>query len=268
MLTPLSAQQLLSFCQSITPLPTFHIYPKVASTNTIAKALARSQATHGTVVLAEEQEAGEGRHRRSFHSPPGGVYLSVVLHPGELFRAVPSLLTVHACVTVADAIRDICGIEVGIKWVNDLLLEGRKVCGISCDTAIDPDTGKLSWAVLGIGINVATPESSFPPELRLLATSLDPQGIASIDRNRLIAQILRGLLAPTPLTAREELLRRYREALVVLQQRLLVQEGEHSYQATALDINREGNLIVRREDGTLVTLIAGEISTRPLTDFR
>ena len=127
------------------------------STNRVAKELARQGATHGTAVLAERQTAGRGRMERSFFSPEGGMYLSAILRP-EIPPEDLLLMTPMAAAAVWKAVERLTGICLGIKWVNDLYLEGKKVCGILCERTGDA-------VIVGVGLNLKTPEGGFPPEL-------------------------------------------------------------------------------------------------------
>ncbi len=165
------------------PRALISVFDSLPSTNTHLSALAREGAPAGRVILAETQTAGRGRLGRSFFSPAGsGIYLSILLRPKTLDAGK---LTTLAAVVVADAISRVCGIEVGIKWVNDLIFDGKKLCGILAEGA------GADFAVLGIGINVT--KSAFPPELADIATSLEEVTGEAPDRNRLIAEILKRL---------------------------------------------------------------------------
>ena len=153
-------------------------YETVGSTNTELMALARQGAAEGTVVLARQQTAGRGRMGRSFQSPAGlGLYGSVLLRSSpEDAPRIPAL----AATAVRRAIRRSCGLSCGIKWPNDLVLSGRKVCGILAEALPGPE-GSL-WVVVGIGINVCQRREDFLPELRETAASLSMIAGAEIDR--------------------------------------------------------------------------------------
>ena len=148
-----------------------NVLPTVDSTNTYAKAQAALGAPHGSVYVTGRQTGGRGRRGRTFVSPPGGVYLSVLLRPQ---REAAELLWLTAAVAVAirRAIRDCCPADVGIKWTNDLVIGKRKVCGILTELAAEADSGMLEYAVVGIGVNCNTDTAALPEPARDVAVSL------------------------------------------------------------------------------------------------
>ena len=157
------------------PAP-IHIYDTLQSSNLTAKQLALGGAPHGTLVLTAHQKAGRGRLGRRFESPAGkGVYLSLILRPA-LSAADAQSATISAAVAVARAVKALCGLELGIKWVNDLYYQGRKVCGILTEAGTDMECGQLEWLVVGIGLNLTTSPADWPEELARTAGSLYPGG--------------------------------------------------------------------------------------------
>jgi len=147
-------------------------YPKVDSTNSIAFDFGSRGAPHGTVVLADEQSGGRGRLSRCFSSPRGGLYLSVVLRPRLPIEKL-SLITLVAGVACAEAVEQVTGISVQLKWPNDLYYNGKKLGGILTEAApYSSSDGSVPFIVVGIGLNVNTPQESFPSPLSNLATSL------------------------------------------------------------------------------------------------
>jgi BirA family transcriptional regulator, biotin operon repressor / biotin---[acetyl-CoA-carboxylase] ligase len=176
-----------------------HCREEVDSTNDVAKRLAEEGAGHGEVVIAERQTAGRGRRGREWFSPPGkNLYFSAVLRPDlPPYRAAE--LTLVAAVALCHAVRR-AGVDAGIKWPNDLVVEGRKLCGILTEMAADPD--RLQWVVLGAGVNVNAAAADFPGELRRAATSL------ALERGQ---PVPRALFAGAALTLLEEWLDRHAE---------------------------------------------------------
>ena len=137
------------------PAP-IYIYDTLESSNLTAKQLALAGAPHGTLVLAGQQKAGRGRLGRRFESPAGkGVYCSLLLRPA-LSAADAQTATIAAAVSVARAVKALCGLELGIKWVNDLYYQGKKVCGILTEAGTDIESGQVEWLVVGIGLNLTT----------------------------------------------------------------------------------------------------------------
>ena len=167
------------------------VFSELDSTNQYLKELAKEGAKAGTVIIANKQSAGRGRLGRSFFSPEGtGIYMSILLRPEmELQKSVR--ITSMAAVAVARAIERVSGIEAKIKWVNDIFLNGKKVCGILTESGINAITGTLEYAVLGIGINVGTIQ--FPEELKDIATSICNECNHTVTRTELIIEILKEL---------------------------------------------------------------------------
>ena len=147
--------------------------PSLPSTNSKLRELAQAGAPEGTVVLARQQTAGRGRMGRSFFSPEDtGLYLSLLLRPESLTPSQSLQLTTAAAAAMCQTIEAETGLSPTIKWVNDLYLEGRKICGILTEAALSMETGTLSYAVLGLGLNLYPPKEGFPPELSAIAGSL------------------------------------------------------------------------------------------------
>ena len=154
------------FCaEAVGPYPApIHIYDTLQSSNLTAKQLALGGAPHGTLVLTAHQQAGRGRLGRRFESPAGkGVYLSLILRPA-LSAADAQSATISAAVAVARAVKALCGLELGIKWVNDLYYQGRKVCGILTEAGTDMESGQLEWLVVGIGLNLTSTAADWPEQ--------------------------------------------------------------------------------------------------------
>lgn len=216
---------------------------------------------HGTAVLADAQTAGRGRLGRSFVSAPGvGLYMSVLLRP-DCDAARCASLTPNVAVAVCRAVKAVCGLEPGIKWVNDLLLGGRKICGILCESEVRE--GRLSHVIVGIGLNVSQRREDFPPELRELAGSLYSETGAAPERGALAAAILRELELMYPRWIADERtgLADYRRLCVVpgREVRIVTPAGEET--ALAEGISDDFGLIVS-SDGIRTTLRSGEISIR------
>ena len=153
-----------------------YLYDKLESSNRTAKTLALEGTPHGTMVLTSQQTAGRGRLGRRFESPAGkGIYLSLVLRPG-LPMTEAQAVTVSAAVAVCRAVKRLCGLDLGIKWVNDLYYNGKKVCGILTEAGADIESGQLEWLVVGIGLNLTSRPEDWPEELRPIAGSLYPGG--------------------------------------------------------------------------------------------
>jgi len=224
----------------------------VDSTNTYAKMLAQNGAKHNTIIIANHQTCGRGRLGREFFSPAGtGIYMSIILHPNG-YPLDPTALTIAAGVSVCRAIGEICNKQPQIKWVNDIFLEGRKICGILAEAGTN--SGTLEYIVVGIGINIST--HNFPTELSNIAGSLGE----NIDRSLLAGRVIAEFVRLQSLCGSNELIEEYKSRSLVLGKKIAFSKDGETYTGIATDINNEGNLIVTLENGGNVTLKSGEIS--------
>ena len=241
------------------PAP-IYLYDTLESSNRTAKLLALDGAPHGTLVLTAHQSAGRGRLGRRFESPAGkGVYCSVLLRP-EMPAANAQTATISAAVAVCRAVKKLCGLELAVKWVNDLYYQGRKVCGILTEAGTDLESGQLEWLVVGIGLNLTSTAADWPEELARRAGSLYPGGPAPVSRAALAGAIARHLLALCPAF---DCLDEYRARCFVPGHWVTVCTGTETYAAKALAIDEEGRLVVQRENGRPQALRCGEVTTRP-----
>ena len=244
-------------------------FPSLDSTNDVLKTLARQGAPHGTAIVAGHQTGGHGRMGRSFHSPEGmGIYLSILLRPDcaptELMH-----LTCAAAVAMCDAVENAFGFRPGIKWTNDLVVENKKLGGILTELGLDPKTGRVSYAILGIGINCGQTASDFDESIRSMATSARMVLGREADRNLLIAEMVRALenMDQTLLVSPDAMLGRYRRDCITLGKWVSILRGGEVRHALALDIDAEGGLIVRYESGEIGTVTSGEVSVRGLYGY-
>ena len=235
------------------------IYKSLESTNKTAKEMAVAGAAHGTVIISDCQTMGRGRYSRNFFSPAGGLYMSLVLRPEGLRFENPTAVTAFAAVAVCEAIESISHKVPEIKWVNDIFLDGKKVCGILTEAVTDFESGGLDWIVLGIGINVSIPTEDFPTELQPLATSLYPEGKRPGVRNQLAAEILNRILGYKTPPQEAEIFDKYKKRLMVLGKKITVIQNQEEFCATAVDIDAAGHLVVKKESGETIVLVSGEI---------
>jgi len=237
----------------------------VTSTNTILRDIAEQGAPEGYVIAAEEQTAGKGRQGRAFHSPAGhGAYFSVLLRPGSKTNEA-TFITAAAAVAAARAIEEVVGVRVGIKWVNDLFVGNKKVCGILTEAVFDMESGLVTSAVLGIGINITRPEDGFPDNIAEIATALTDRNAGSDNqRCRIIAATLDNFLGFYQNLSKREFLDEYRARSIVLGRDIYVISHNERTTATALEIDDNCGLIVRYENGELATLGSGDVSIRTM----
>lgn len=243
-----------------TPEVYMEVCQQVDSTNRAAKeAAVTGKAHHGSFVLAASQSAGRGRRGRKFYSPDGsGLYLSVILEPGGNLQE-NLLLTAEAAVAVYKAVREVTGIELDIKWVNDLYHHEKKVCGILTEAVTDFESGNIEFAVVGIGLNLYEQSGGFPEDLKGIAGALypDQKAAVNVDRNHLAASIINHLLKETEeLRLPEE----YIEHNMVPGRKIEIRNGQDIRKAEALEICPDGRLKVREKDGTVSLLSYGEVS--------
>ena len=245
------------------------VVDSVDSTNNLAKQLASAGAPEGTCVLAETQTGGRGRLGRSFASPGGmGVYLSVILRPD----AKPEeLMHLSACVAEAgaEAVEAQTGLQTGIKWVNDLVAGKEKLSGILTELSVELESGRVQYAVVGIGINCCQRESDFPPELAGIATSIALQTGTDPDRNALAAELIRAIsrLSAGLLQEREAWMERYRARCVTLGKQVQVLWPGSVREAFAVGLNDYAALEVEYSDGTRATVSSGEVSVRGMYGY-
>ena len=239
----------------------------VDSTNTFAKTLAAQGAPHGTVVLSNHQTGGRGRRGRSFASPKGmGIYLSVILR----FDAAPDQLLHTTCVA-AEAMRravlDVCGLETGIKWINDLVYDRKKLCGILTELTVTP-AGKPDSLICGIGLNCLQMPEDFPPEVAAIATSLR-QITGHADRTAMAAAMIRQLhLASEDLLANPApWMADYKTHCITLGQDVQLLRGDEIRYAHVDDMDDQGALLVTLTDGTKETVFSGEASVRGMYGY-
>ena len=231
-------------------------FDSLPSTNTLLRELAGQGAPEGTVVLAGSQSAGRGRMGRPFYSPEGtGLYLSILLKPRDLSPGESMQLTTMAAAALCLAIEETTGKKPLIKWVNDLYLDGKKICGILTEASFSMETGMIEDAVLGLGLNLYSPEEGFPQELAPIAGALMEQQEADL-KNRLTAAFLNefGRLFRGHLF--EEAAEIYRSRSLLTGKKILV--GENT--ARVLSVNDRCQLVVEFPDGQQQSLSYGEVT--------
>ncbi len=236
---------------------------EVTSTNDIVKALANNGAVEGTVLIAEGQTAGKGRLARSFFSPEGcGVYLSILLRPGISAEDVLKITT-GAAVAVMRAICRFTDEEVAVKWVNDIYMRDRKVCGILTESAVDADTGRVKYAVLGIGVNVVAPTGGFPEDIKDIAGAVFEKDVPEDIRTLLIVEILNQIkLILNDLNARD-ILFEYQNRSWLNGKYVDVSSGDDNYSAKVIGVGDDFELIVDA-DGSVKSLSFGEVSVKTI----
>lgn len=241
-----------------------HVYDSVTSTNSEAKRLALEGAADGTLVVSGQQTAGRGRLGRSFYSPKEGIYLSVIIRPRfDVSKSV--LITCAAAVAVAESVKEIAGKDARIKWVNDVYVDDRKVCGILTEGITDFESGQIEAVIIGIGVN--TDVSNFPDDLKRIAGAVDGDYSAS----ELAGAIASRTIDYAHTIEERTFIDSYRSMSTVIGKKITVYKGQYKVNpedeiegvtAEVKNIDNDGRLIVVYEDGTEEALSSGEITIR------
>ena len=227
------------------------------STNTQAKKLALDKAVNGTILLAEEQTAGRGRSGKSFFSPLGaGLYMSIILKPDKNISD-PQMITVAAAVAVCKAVEKLTEKKPQIKWVNDIYLDGKKICGILTEAVTDFESGGIESIVVGIGVDCAITEEMLPEELHGIVGSLEAP---ELSRNQLAAEIAAGVFESFGKAGITETIDEYRKRSIMFGREISFEREGKRIQADVTGINDIGNLLVRLKTGENLVLNSGEVS--------
>lgn len=242
-------------------------YDETDSTNNRAKEAGNNKEPHGTLFVADMQMAGKGRRGRVWKSPSGSsIYMTILLYPDIPPVKAPQLTLIMA-IAVAEGIREVTGLETKIKWPNDIVVNGKKICGILTEMSTEIDY--INHVVIGIGINVNM--ESFPEDIAKTATSLRIEAGKEFRRFELIAAIMehfeKAYEAVCEAGSLEPIMEDYNCLLVNCGRRVRVLEPEHEYDALALGIDKTGELQVECEDGSRKSVFAGEVSVRGIYGY-
>jgi len=233
---------------------------EVSSTNTVLKELAEQGKPEGLVLIAEKQTKGKGRLGRSFYSPKGsGLYMSILLRP-ELPAEDSLAITTAAAVAVAEAATAVTGRQAMIKWVNDVYLEGKKICGILTEAAVDFENRRLNYAVLGIGVNILEPPKGFPAEIADVAGALYKDEAPAGTQSRLAAEILNRFFGFYRALPSRNYMPTYKKLSLLTGLEVTFQQGRETWEGTVLGIDDEARLVVRLDSGQEKAFSAGEVT--------
>lgn len=247
-------------------------FESTGSTNPDAKRFAEEGAPHGTTVVADRQTAGRGRRGRSWESPAGtSIYFTIVIRP-TFAPDKASMITLVMALSVAEAIQEATGLDTGIKWPNDIVVNGKKVVGILTEMSMTPEMNEIQFLVAGVGVNVnQESHGDFPEEIRGMATSLRIESGRQTDRAALLERILARF--ETDYETFESTLdlsglqTRYEARLVGRNAAVRVLDPAGEYTGISRGITDTGELIVEREDGERTLVYAGEVSVRGLYGY-
>ena len=236
------------------------VFEETGSTNNDLKALAAKGAPHGTVIIAQKQTAGRGRMGRTFLSPQGGIYMSLLLRPqckAEDLMHLTCAVAVGAC----DAIEKVCGFRPDVKWINDLVWNKKKLGGILTELSLNAD-GTVNYAIIGIGINVNT----VPNDVADMATSLWQAAHKSVSVEEVAAALIYNLISMDYMNV-NAIMGLYKQNCITLGKPVRVIQGDDSFTGTAMDLTADGSLIVAKADGISITVSSGEVSVRGMYGY-
>jgi BirA family biotin operon repressor/biotin-[acetyl-CoA-carboxylase] ligase len=237
---------------------TIEKHKEINSTNTRAKELAAA-GKRNICVTADYQIGGRGRMVRQFFSPDGsGLYFSLLISP-TVKGEDGALLTTFAAVAVAEVLEELTGKETAIKWVNDVYMNGKKICGILTEGSVDYETGCFAYAVIGIGINVG--KTAFSEELSSIASDVERETGVKLDKDLLLNRLLERFEHMEEALRSGDFMEVYRKKCFVLGREVTVLRGTERFAAKVLDVNFRGELVVETE-GNVITLSSGEVSVR------
>lgn len=234
----------------------------VKSTNTLVREQANAGKPEGYIVLANEQTNGRGRLNRSFFSPKDtGIYMSLLLRPENYSGQQAVRITTMAAVAMCEAIEAVSDEKAEIKWVNDIFVRGKKVCGILTEGSFNLENGLLDYAVLGVGINIYQPETGFPEEINSTAGAVFQQRQGDV-KNRLVSEFLNRFYGYYSAASQTDYVEQYRNRSLIIGKSVTLTSFNEARNAFVLGIDEECHLLVRYPDGTEDRCSSGEISIR------
>lgn len=240
-------------------LPEIQVFRELASTNATAKERAAAGAAEGTLIVAETQTGGKGRRGRAFYSPgKTGIYFSLILRP-RLAAQDAVLITAAAAVAVCETVEALTGKQAGIKWVNDIFVDGKKVCGILSEASFDMESAQVEFVVLGIGVNLFRPQDGFPPEIADVAGALFSKEQAGL-RSRMVAGVTDRFLDYNSRLAAADFSDEYRRRSVLIGREIVYERQGICHSARVLDIDDRCRLKVLTDEGKTELLVSGEVS--------
>lgn len=245
-----------------------HCYKSITSTNDVLKQMAQQGAPEGTVLVADSQSDGRGRLGRTFVSPANmGIYMSVLLRPA-CEPAQIMHLTCAAANAACSAIETALGFRPGVKWINDIVWQKKKLAGILAELGFHPD-GTVAYCVLGIGINCNQQPEDFPAQIRQVAGSLTMVTEMPINRGLVAAKMIDSFAEMNAflLEGKEKIMAQYRKDCITIGQDISLIQGDAVRHGKALDVDNDGALIVEYPDRSLETVSSGEVSVRGLYNY-
>lgn len=244
-----------------------HHYDQLSSTNKIARGLAEDNCLEGTLVIAESQEEGRGRFGRQWFSPKGGIWTSIVLRPSTSPFQAP-LFTILTAVSVYEVLSDLLGSDVGIKWPNDILYNNKKLVGIL--TEVRAEMESINYLIIGIGVNTNFSTAAFCEEVAIKSISIQEILGKSINRASLLQQLLARIeeyYIHCTHNGFKDILAKWKTYNVTLGKEVNVESHDKVSTGIAFDIDDDGALLIRKEDGTIERFLSGEVSITSSSPF-
>ncbi len=236
---------------------TVYCFEEIDSTNTFAKALARDGASELTIVTADRQTAGRGRMGRSFYSPEStGIYLSIIVRPSFSFEDA-FLITPSVAVGISNLLERY-SIESQIKWVNDIYVNSKKVCGILTESSFNTN-GKTDWAVIGIGINLISPKNGFPDEISNIADAIFKSETDFESREKFTAEAISSVISVYKTLPSTDFITKYRERSYLTEKEAILPNGET---VKVIGIDNRCGLIIEHADGKTETVTSSDVSVK------
>lgn len=236
----------------------FVVLPTADSTNSLVREKANQGALEGYTLISNEQTKGRGRYGRQFFSPEeSGVYLSVLLRPSACSASLALKLTTMAAVAMCEAIEEVSGETAQIKWVNDIYVNGKKVCGILTEASLDLESGMLEYAVLGVGVNVYLPQGGFPEELLQVAGAIF-DSTREDAKNQLVAAFANHFMEYYR-SDNSDYIEKYRRRNLVIGKTVIFRGNQQERSVTVRGIDEQCRLIVQDEKGENSHLSYGEV---------
>ncbi len=239
-----------------------YIYRKESSSNTVAKSLCQKGESEGSVVIVKSQTGGKGRMGRSFISESeNGLYMSIILRP-KISADKCVNITVAGAVAVLEAIEELSDKSCQIKWVNDIYIGEKKCCGILTEASFDFESGRVQYAIIGIGVNLCPPVGGFDKEIGEIACGVYEKEYPKGFKAKLCAQIINNFFKYYGCLDNKEYIRAYKEKSNIIGKHVDVYVGDEVVYGTATDIDDNANLVVRDESGRVHTFNSGEARVR------
>lgn len=243
------------------------IYDVLESTNTTAKSIAEN-VKENTLIIAKQQIAGRGRYGRTFYSPSqSGIYLSLILKPKTNIKDA-SLITCMVAVSVVRSLKKLYNLDAKIKWVNDIYINGKKVCGILTEANINIETSSFDYIIVGIGININPPTEGYDENIKDIATSVCENTSLPVFKNQLIGEIVSDIINNLKHFASCNFMKEYKYHSFIIGKKVDLVSQNKTETVTVLDITDNGRLKVIQKDNQIKEISSGEISLRNIIDFK